>query len=69
MTETLCRLARRGKTDRHGQPRLLDLAVFAREFDDELQLSRLPRPLQRPLFAALAGVARLTAVRPTGGAA
>ena len=68
MTETLCRLARRGKTDRNGQPRLLDLAVFAREFEDELEVSRLPRPLQRPLFAALAGVARLARLGATGDA-
>jgi mannose-6-phosphate isomerase-like protein (cupin superfamily) len=65
MTETLCRLARQGKMDRRGRPRLLELAVFAREFDDELQVSLLPHRIQRPLFAALAGAARVAGVRRT----
>lgn len=52
-------LARDGKTDSNGKPRLLQAALFAREFDDVIRLTRPPRPVQRLLFGALAPVARL----------
>jgi quercetin dioxygenase-like cupin family protein len=51
-------LAQDGKVDAHGKPSLLQLAVFAREFDDVIRFTG-PRWVQRLLFGALAPVARL----------
>jgi quercetin dioxygenase-like cupin family protein len=51
--------ARDGKTDAKGKPRLLQAALFAREFDDVIRFTKPPRPVQRLLFGALAPVARL----------
>ncbi len=52
-------LARDGKTDAKGQPRLLQAAHFAREFDDVIRFTKPPRPIQRLLFGTLAPIARL----------
>jgi quercetin dioxygenase-like cupin family protein len=56
-------LARDGKTNDKGMPNLLQLAVFAREFEDVMYLSRPPRIVQKLLFGALAPVARLLGYR------
>jgi hypothetical protein len=55
--------ARDGKTDAKGRPRLLQAALFAREFDDVIRFTRPPRPVQRLLFAALAPIARFLGYR------
>jgi len=44
-------------------PNLLQVALFAREFEDALQFTAPPRPVQRALFAVLAPVARLLGYR------
>jgi mannose-6-phosphate isomerase-like protein (cupin superfamily) len=54
--ETAVGLAREGRVNRHGEPTLLQLAVLAREYEDEVQLARPPLTVQR---AALAPLARL----------
>lgn len=51
-------LAQDGKTDQKGMPGLLQLALFAREFDDVIRFTRPPRLLQRLLFLVLAPLAR-----------
>jgi len=51
-------LAQDGKTDKKGMPNLLQLALFAREFDDVIRFTRPPRLLQRLLFLVLAPLAR-----------
>ena len=56
-------LARDGKTNAKGMPNLLQVALFAREFDDVLYFTSPPRPVQRALFAVLAPVARLLGYR------
>lgn len=52
-------LAQDGKVNRRGVPHLLQLAVFAREFDDVMRLTKPPRVVQRVLFGMLAPLARL----------
>ena len=52
-------LAQDGKVDRRGMPNLLQLAVFAQEFDDVIRFTRPPRVVQRILFGALAPLAQL----------
>ncbi|HLL66700.1 MAG TPA: cupin domain-containing protein [Micromonosporaceae bacterium] len=52
-------LASNGRTDPTGRPGLLQAALLAREFDDTIRFTSPPRALQRPLFAALAPLARL----------
>ena len=56
-------LGQDGKVNRKGMPNLLQLAVFAREFDDVIRFTRPPRVVQRVLFAVLAPVARLLGYR------
>src|SRR5262249_20135316 len=56
-------LGQDGKVNRKGMPNLLQLAVFAQEFDDVIQFTRPPRVAQRVLFAALAPIARLLGYR------
>jgi quercetin dioxygenase-like cupin family protein len=63
MIKNLWGLAQDGKTDAKGRPRLLQAALFAREFDDIIRLTKPPRPVQRLLFGALAPVARLLGYR------
>jgi quercetin dioxygenase-like cupin family protein len=52
-------LAQDGKTNAKGMPNLLQVAVYAREFEDVMYLTRPPRAVQKVLFATLAPVARL----------
>lgn len=61
--ETLIRnlfgLARDGRTNAKGRPSLLQAALLSREFDDTIRFTSPPRAVQRPLFAALAPLARM----------
>lgn len=59
MIRNLFGLARDGRTDQKGRPGLLQAALLGREFDDTIRFTSPPRAIQRPLFAALAPVARL----------
>jgi quercetin dioxygenase-like cupin family protein len=52
-------LARDGETNAEGMPNLLQVALFAREFEDVLYFTSPPRLLQKVLFVVLAPVARL----------
>lgn len=64
--EAICNmfgLAQDGKTNAKGMPNILQLAVFAREFEDVMYLSRPPRLVQKVLFGLLAPVARLAGYR------
>lgn len=54
MILTLFGLAQDGKTDAKGMPKLLQLAVLAREFEDVVVFTKPPRILQAILFAVLA---------------
>ena len=56
-------LARDGRVDRRGMPKLLQLALFAREFDDVIQFIRPPRVVQRVLFGTLSPLAQLLGYR------
>ena len=56
-------LAQDGKVNQRGMPNLLQLAVFAQEFDDAIQFTRPPRVVQRLLFGLLAPLARLLGYR------
>ena len=60
---TMFGLARDGKTNDKGMPNLLQLAVFAREFEDVMYLSRPPRIVQKLVFGALAPIGRLFGYR------
>ena len=56
-------LARDGKTNAKGMPNLLQVSLFAREFEDVLYFTKPPRLVQKVLFALLAPVARLLGYR------
>jgi uncharacterized membrane protein YphA (DoxX/SURF4 family)/quercetin dioxygenase-like cupin family protein len=56
-------LARDGRVDRRGMPKPLQLALFAREFDDVIQFTLPPRVVQRISFGLLAPIARLLGYR------
>ena len=57
--EALAGLAREGRARDDGLPRnLLDLAVFAHEFRDEIRGARPPYPVQRMVLPPLAAIAR-----------
>lgn len=58
MIENLYGLANDGKSNTEGVPRLLPLALFAREFRQEGEFIRPPRVLQHLLFGAIAPLAR-----------
>jgi quercetin dioxygenase-like cupin family protein len=57
--EALFGLGTRGELDEHGTPSLLQLAVSAPAFADEIRVTRPPWLIQRTLFALLAPIARL----------
>jgi quercetin dioxygenase-like cupin family protein len=65
MIETLFGLARLGYTDPKGMPRLLQLALIAREFRDVIIFRSPPLLVQRVLFGVLAPVARWRGYRAT----
>jgi quercetin dioxygenase-like cupin family protein len=56
--ETAVELARDGRTTRKGLPKPLDLALFTREFEQEVQGAFLPAWAQRVTLAPLAWLAR-----------
>jgi quercetin dioxygenase-like cupin family protein len=56
-------LAQDGRVDSRGMPNLLQLALFAREFDDVIRFASPPRIVQRILFRLLAPLARLRGLR------
>jgi quercetin dioxygenase-like cupin family protein len=58
MIQNLYGLANDGKANPRGVPRLLPLALFAREFRREGEFIHPPRIVQRVLFGALAPLAR-----------
>ena len=58
MIQSLYGLANDGKANSKGVPRLLPLALFAREFRREGEFVSPPRVVQRLLFGALAPLAR-----------
>lgn len=51
-------LAVRGRTNARGMPRLLEAALLAEAFGDEIVFERPPRPVQRALVATVAPIAR-----------
>ena len=59
MFETAVALAEQGRTMRGGIPKPLDLALFTREFDQEVRAAFPPRWMQRLALAPLAFLARL----------
>lgn len=63
LVSNLFGLARDGRTDTRGRPSLLQAALLSREFDDTIRFTSPPRAVQRPLFAALAPLARLRGLR------
>jgi quercetin dioxygenase-like cupin family protein len=58
MFETVVALAEQGRTTRGGMPKPLDLALFTREFDQEVRAAFPPRWIQRAALAPLAWLAR-----------
>jgi quercetin dioxygenase-like cupin family protein len=56
--ETAVALAEQGRTMRNGIPKPLDLALFTREFENEVQGAFPPRWVQRLALAPLAWLAR-----------
>lgn len=64
MIETMFRLAREGKTDATGRPHPGYLLVMAREFEDEVYVTRPPLWVQRLLLGAVARVGRAAGVLP-----
>lgn len=56
--ETAVALAEQGRTMRRGIPKPLDLALFTREFEQEVQAAFPPRWLQRLALAPLAWLAK-----------
>jgi len=56
-------LAQDGKVNRRGMPNLLQLAVFAREFNDVVRFTWPPRVVQWALFGLLGPVARALGYR------
>jgi mannose-6-phosphate isomerase-like protein (cupin superfamily) len=58
LLETTVALAREGRTNSKGMPKLLDLALFVHEFKDEVAGPFAPGWLQRMTLAPLAWIAR-----------
>jgi quercetin dioxygenase-like cupin family protein len=58
LLETAVALAQEGRTTSKGMPKPLDLAVFVREFADEVQAPFPPAWVQRASLAPLAWIAR-----------
>ena len=59
MLTTVFALARAGRTNAKGMPGPLQLALFAREFEPVMRLTRPPRIVQRIVFGILAPIARM----------
>ena len=58
LLETTVALAEEGRTTKKGMPKPLELALFVREYRDEVQGPFPPAPLQRAALAPLAWMAR-----------
>jgi mannose-6-phosphate isomerase-like protein (cupin superfamily) len=58
LLETAVELAEEGRTSRKGMPKPLDLALFVREFEQEVQGAFPPVWIQRAALAPLAWIAR-----------
>jgi mannose-6-phosphate isomerase-like protein (cupin superfamily) len=58
LLETTVALAKEGRTNSKGMPKLLDLALFMREFKDEVAGPFAPGGLQRTMLAPIAWIAR-----------
>ena len=56
-------LGNAGRTNARGMPRLLQLAVLAREFESEVHASHPPLAVQRALFAPLAALGRAAGLK------
>jgi hypothetical protein len=65
MIETFFGLARLGYTDSKGMPNPLQVALCALEFSDVLVFRSPPLAVQRPIFGALAPIARWRGYRAT----
>jgi len=65
MIETLFGLARLGHTNDKGMPHLLQLALFAPEFEDVIVFRKPPAAVQKAIFGALAPIARRRGYRAT----
>ena len=61
--ETLCGLAKDGKTNTGGAPGLLQVAALAREFREEWVLARPPPIVSACLFCVLSPIAHLAGLR------
>ena len=59
MLTTVFALARADRTNSRGMPGPLQLALFAREFEPVMRLTRPPRVVQRVVFGILAPFARM----------
>jgi quercetin dioxygenase-like cupin family protein len=62
--EDLARLCAQGRLDDNGTPGPLTGAALMRVYRDEVEVTQLPRPLQRVLFPPLAAAARLLGRAP-----
>jgi quercetin dioxygenase-like cupin family protein len=56
--ETTVALARDGKTNGKGMPKPLDLALFIREYEDEVRAAFPPAPIVKAVMAPLAWMAK-----------
>ena len=63
MMRNLFGLAQDGRTDARGMPRLLQLALLAREFEDVVRFTKPHRLVQAILFPLLAPIARFRGYR------
>jgi quercetin dioxygenase-like cupin family protein len=64
MLLTIFGLVRDGRVNRHGLPRLMQLAVTAQEYRDAMVFTSPPAWVQRLIFGALAPVGRALGRRP-----
>jgi quercetin dioxygenase-like cupin family protein len=56
--ETTVALAQEGRTNRRGMPKPLDLALFVREYEDEVRAPFPPAPVVRATMAPLVWIAK-----------
>jgi hypothetical protein len=56
--ETTVALAQEGRTNRQGMPKVLDLALFVREYEDEVRAPFPPAPIVRATMAPLVWIAK-----------
>ncbi|MBV9362735.1 MAG: cupin domain-containing protein [Solirubrobacterales bacterium] len=56
--ETTVALARDGRTNGKGMPKSLDLALFVREYEDEVRVPFPPAPMVKAVMAPLAWMAK-----------